>query len=451
LKGFRSLVPLLAVGLLAGACTRSGTGNATDSPSTSPRTTQVAAPVTGDFGTLKAVCGPGHATGATDKYVTDTSIDVGTMADPGAQASPGLDQELFDTAAAFVKWCNAAGGILGRKLTLHLHDAKLFEVPARMLDACSQDFALVGDGTAFDNGGVAPRVACGLPELPAYDNSPEATNAPLVVQATPTPTSQAPVYLYLGVQHMFPGTTRIGFITGTLAGILVTRDRYKEAAGIAGMTTVYNETYPVTGVDNWRPYVQKMKDNGAQVVMLTGDSLALVGMEKSMKDLNWYPKAIVESVNMYDQRVIKEGGDAIQNTWVSSSFYPFERAKDNPATQQYLDTMAKYNPGGKVAALGVNAMSSWLLFATAARNCGSDLTRSCLLSKAAADAAWTGGGLGAPVNTSVTNRQTSQCDLALKATPTGFEIDPSFLPPNQGSYNCSPANVVNLKGDYTKS
>ena len=210
MKGLRPLVPLVVVGLLAAGCTRSGSTSAGDSPATSPRTTQVAAPVTGDFGTLKAVCGPGQATGATDKFVTDSSIDVGTMADPGAQASPGLDQELFDTATAFVKWCNTAGGILGRKLTLHLHDAKLFEVPARVLDACSQDFALVGDGTAFDNGGVAPRVACGLPELPAYDNSPEATNAPLVVQATPTPTSQAPVYLYRGVQHLFPARPTSG-------------------------------------------------------------------------------------------------------------------------------------------------------------------------------------------------------------------------------------------------
>ena len=194
-----------------------------------------------------------------------------------------------------------------------------------------------------------------------------------------------------------------------------------------------------------------MKDAGAQVIMLTGDSLALVGMEKTMKDLNWYPKAIVEQPNMYDQRVIKEGGDAIQNTWVYDYFHPLEGAKDNPATQQYLDIMAKYNPGGKVAALGLNAMSAWLLFATSARDCGSNLTRACLLSKAGANTAWTAGGLGAPVSTSFSNRQTSPCYLALKATPTGFQIDPAFLPPNQGSYNCSPANVVNLKGDYTKS
>ena len=40
------------------------------------------------------------------------------MADPGNTVSPGLDQELFDTADAFVGWCNAAGGIDGRRLQL---------------------------------------------------------------------------------------------------------------------------------------------------------------------------------------------------------------------------------------------------------------------------------------------------------------------------------------------
>ena len=143
--------------------------------------------------------------------------------------------------------------------------------------------------------------------------------------------------------------------------------------------------------------------------------------------------------------------DAIQNTWISTSYYPFEGAKDNPATQQYLDVMAKFNPGGKIAALGINAFSGWLLFATAARDCGSNLTRTCLLDKAGANTAWTGGGLGAPVSTSFTNRELAQCYAAVKATPTAFQLDPTFLPPNQGIYNCDPANVVQLKGDYSKS
>jgi hypothetical protein len=322
-------------------------------------------------------------------------------------------------------------------------------VPARMLDACNQDFALVGDGTAFDDAGADARVGCQLPEIPAYDNSPKASSAPLKVQGDPLPTNQAPAFPWLGVQHLFPGTTKVAFITGNLKGVLITRDRYKEAAETSGMTTVYNEAYPITGPDNWRPYVQKMKDSGADVVMETGDAPQLVGMEKAMSDLNWYPKAIIEAANQYDNRIVKEGGTAIQNTWVFLSYYPFEEAKDNPATQQYLDIMTKFNPGGKIAALGLNAMSAWLLFATAARDCGSNLTRVCLLDKAGANPAYTAGGLKAPVSTDPVNRESAQCYMAMKATATAFQRDPNFLPPNQNIYNCSPSNVVHLKGNYT--
>ncbi len=49
-----------------------------------------------------------------------------------------------------------------------------------------------------------------------------------------------------------------------------------------------------------------------------------------------------------------------------SSHYPYldpEIAAQNPATQQFLDIMDEFDPGGKVANLGVTGFSAWLLFA----------------------------------------------------------------------------------------
>jgi ABC-type branched-subunit amino acid transport system substrate-binding protein len=447
LKRFSSLTLIVSLALVAGACGRSGGGGSTTTQPTTAPPTSVGA---GDFGTLKAVCGPGTASGATDKFVTDTTIDVGTMADPGAQASPGLDQELFDTATGFVKWCNAAGGILGRKLNLHLHDAKLFEVPARMIDACNADFALVGGGTAFDDSGVKPRVACGLPEIPGYNNTPAAAEAALLVQGDPLPTQQIQVAGYLGAQKLFPGAKKIAFITGNLASVTVTAAREREGAEQAGLTTVYDQTYPILGAI-WRPFVQKMKDANPDFVTYTGDSLQIVAMEQAMQVIGWYPKAIIEAANIYDNRIIKEGKDAIQNLWVINGYYPFEEAKNNPATQQYLDNMAKFNPSGKIATLGLNAWSAWLLFATAARDCGSALTRQCLLQKAGMNAAWTAGGLKAASNTDPNNRHVGECYIAMKGSASGWTRDPQFLVPNQSIYNCDPANVVRLKHNYIPS
>ena len=72
--------------------------------------------------------------------------------------------------------------------------------------------------------------------------------------------------------------------------------------------------------------------------------------------------------------------------------------KKNPATQQYLDLIDQYDPGGKIANLGAQGLSSWLLFAKAANECGADLTRDCVWAKAQGDHEWTGGGLHAPQN-----------------------------------------------------
>ncbi len=79
------VVPVV-VAMAAAGCSRSS------SKSSSTSTSSGSSAASGDFGTLKAVCGPGSAKGATDQGVTDTSIRVGTMADPGATSQPGLDQ-----------------------------------------------------------------------------------------------------------------------------------------------------------------------------------------------------------------------------------------------------------------------------------------------------------------------------------------------------------------------
>ena len=42
-------------------------------------------------GTLPTPCGEGDASGSTDQGVTDDAIAISTIADPGAQAAPGLN------------------------------------------------------------------------------------------------------------------------------------------------------------------------------------------------------------------------------------------------------------------------------------------------------------------------------------------------------------------------
>ena len=88
------------------------------------------------------------------------------MADPGASVAPGLGTEFFQVATSFVKWCNAAGGINGRKIDLTEYDAKYFNVAQEMINACQSEFMLVGNGNPADAPGVKPRLGCKLGEVP---------------------------------------------------------------------------------------------------------------------------------------------------------------------------------------------------------------------------------------------------------------------------------------------
>jgi ABC-type branched-subunit amino acid transport system substrate-binding protein len=452
----------LAIALTAGACSsRNQTTSVRASvPSQAASTAhlldayplvtqQVTSP--GDFGSLRAVCGPGNAHGATAPGVTDKTIDVGTMSDPGSTALPGLDQELFDNATAFTKWCNDAGGIAGRKITLHLRDAKTYSVAAQTMNACAQDFSEAGGGTELDDAGVDIRVKCGLPDLPAFTVSVKAANAPLEVEATPLPTEQEQVSMFRGAQQMFPGITRVGFVGTNLPGAITDMARESEGAGSLGFKTVFNEAYSAQGIDNPGSYVQRMKAANVEALMVIGDGSALASLERAMQTADWYPKAIVELDNVYNPSFIANGASAIKNTWVSVQYFPFELASQNVVTKQYMDILAAEDPGAKVTTVGLQGWDAWLLFATAARDCGSDLTRACLLTNAASHPDWTGGGLKSTTNTATTNRQMPDCYMMLEATPDGFVPDPAFLPPTNGSFDCDPANVVSLRGDYSKS
>ena len=126
-----------------------------------------------------------------------------------------------------------------------------------------------------------------------------------------------------------------------------------------------------------------MKDKGVEGVIWVGEPENLGKLETDMADIAFTPQWVRADTNHYDQKLLDTGGDSVANTYIPSSFTPFEQAAQNPATQQYLDEFAKYKPNAKAKALlGAQAWSAWLLFAQAAKACGSDLTRKCVYDNA---------------------------------------------------------------------
>jgi hypothetical protein len=145
---------------------------------------------------------------------------------------------------------------------------------------------------------------------------------------------------------------------------------------------------------------------------------------------------------------VLEAGAAADGTYMRTAFYPFldpALAKDNLATEQYRDLMAQYKPDGKIAYLGVQGLSAWLLFAKAAGECGANVTRDCVWEKTRAITDWTGGGLQAKHD--LQTAQASECTAILEVKDQKFQLADGYEP-NDGIYNCDPKNVIALTGDY---
>ena len=436
--------------VVTAACSRDETATSEPDGSTTTESSggadQAATLENGGFGDLEAVCQDGDASGATATGVTDTEIRVGTLTDKGFAGAQGLNKELYDAAVAFADWCNERGGILGRDLVVDDLDAALFDYEARVTEACGQDFALVGGGAVFDEDPNDVRVGCGLPNVPGFVTSAQGRAADLQVQPLPNPTTETSLGRYLAAKRDFPdGIAHYGIMAPNVPSVVLVRDQLVEAAESLGYTVDYSILLAPQGETGWANFVADMQAKDIRILEFVGQPGDLVELNKAMDTAGWEPDVLLSSANVYDTKYAEEAKDiAPRSFYIQTQYHPFELAADNKATQDYLDVMEQYNPSGKVALLGAQATSAFLLFAKAATECGSDLTAQCLLEHAAAQADWTGAGLHAPQTPG--SNTSSPCFLLLGLGPDGFTYNEEATQPTDGLYSCDPDNVIELSG-----
>ena len=403
----------------------------------------------GGFGDLEAVCQDGDASGATAPGVTDDTITVGTITDKGGPVQ-GLNEEMYDTAVAFTEWCNEQGGILGRELVLSDVDAKLFEYEPAITDACGRDFALVGGGAVFDEDPNDVRVGCDLPNIAGYVVSARGRTADLQVQPIPNAIYDVAMGRYNAAARDFPDSgDRYGIMASAIQSVLLVKEQTIEVAEAKGFDVAYSYDYQSAGETGWANFVREMKEKDVKILEFIGQPQNLIELTDEMEVADWHPDAILLSTNFYDD-LYRQGATTTSNLYIQSQFFPMEMADENKATQDYLDLMEQYNPDGKVAQLGVQGLSAWLLFAQAASACGSELTADCLLSEAATPQEWTGGGLHARQTPG--GDQPSPCFLILSLDEDGFFYNEEATAPTDGDdiYNCDDENIFHLTGDYSE-
>jgi hypothetical protein len=431
MRARRLWIGLFAVlAVLAAAC---GDRGEDESGGAEPADDQAAPAGAGDFGDLQGVCGPNEGGGelptddpAEVQGITADSISVGTVSDPGFEGRPGLNIELHDAATAFVEWCNAAGGINGRQIDLTLRDAAISEYAPVMAQACEQDFAIVGSGAVQDNLWPQEGAACGLIDVAGFSVTPEkageAGRDPVearTIQPLPNSADRFQTGSFVLIDEEYPDApVRSGILYGDLDTLITQKDKTIDALEQIGHEFVHEASYNILGEANWAPFAAGLQEDDVQFFHMVGEGENFALLLQAMEEIGYRPEVMAMETNLYDPGWLDAAGPAAEGVFVRSVFWPFEEADQNPATQQYLDLVNAID--GKVALLGAQGMSSWLLFAQSVKACDleDELTRTCVLEEAASVTDWTGGGLH--TETSPGTNEPAECTIVLRVEDGGF-------------------------------
>jgi ABC-type branched-subunit amino acid transport system substrate-binding protein len=392
------------------------------------------------FGDLPSPCGEGDASGATDQGVTDDAIKIGYGDDAGFPNSPGLNHQMSDAVEAFIEWCNEQGGINGRSIEGTYYDAKITEVNNVMTKACANEFMLVGQGFSLDSGQEETRRACELPSVPGFAASPQHANGPLKYEPLPAPVNYVTITHGAALAELFPDAIKkAGALYANYAATIDNKEKVVAGFGEAlGYDFICEVQYNIQGEADWRPLIQRLKDCGAEIVYWVGSPApnfqnALTAAAQLEYEPVWFGDP-----NVYDDGFRKwntEGfGDKV---YFRSAFVPLFEADESKAVQDYVDIVEAN--GGDTALLGQQAASAFLLWATAAKACGSELTRDCVMDELSKVEDWTAGGFHAPGD--VGANKAPDCGVTVKLEGTEFKrVEPEEV----GEFACDPSYAFEI-------
>jgi hypothetical protein len=261
-------------------------------------------------------------------------------------------------------------------------------------------------------------------------------------QASPNPEDYSPSALAFQGEKLFGSKTQhVAFYDSTLSTQQQSEAKAQQAYTTAGWK-VLNCAAVVNynGEANYTPFAQKLQSCGAQVVFTDATpGPTLYGLLESDNQLGYNPVWLMDAAEYTEPFAQWNTAGLGNNVYVHIAYEPLEAASAVPAVAQYLAIVKKY--GGSTSSLGEQSTSSFLLWATAAKACGSTLTRQCMINHLAKVTTWTGGGLNAP--TDPASNKPPACGILMKLDNTKWVQD---YPKKLGQFDCNPKYVIQNTG-----
>ena len=135
-----------------------------------------------------------------------------------------------------------------------------------------------------------------------------------------------------------------------------------DTAKAVGGNVAYNGTFPVSGVTDWTPYAETLKNKGVKGFTFYGEPEQLAALEQAMDNIGYKLDWIDANTNSYGTDFISLLGKAAseQTNYASlPGVYPLEKAADNPATEQLVKLFAAVraraagDPAGRAGLVGL--------------------------------------------------------------------------------------------------
>lgn len=341
--------------------------------------------------------------GATDRGVTADKIKVGLVASKTGPL-PGQFDSAIEAVDAHFKMVNAEGGICGRQVELHVRDdngnGTTNERVSRELAEEVGVFSFVGSTSAPDDRGIG-KVSREhkLPDI----------GFPLTYERSESPyTFGVPGQLQRNIiGHGATGSQYLNeeFGIKQIAILWVGESLVSKANAWAfeaamlkvndgNMIICYEQETAVLD-NNFQNYAIAMKgdcdpNDGPLAVYSTMENNSNIKLADAMQQQDVQYEIFVPTFTSYLPSFIR---DSTEGAYLAIPQIPFERCQlgsdgrpsapcSQPELQRYVSALQRYTPGYKApGSFGGPGWGMAALFVTAARACGKELTRDCVLNE----------------------------------------------------------------------